>query len=165
MTKPLQRRPAYNHRARPLFWLLCLFPLAAQAAGQSAAPCAGSSAVQLHVTVTGARRVAGNVTFTLYGEDRSRFLAHHGSLAIQRVTLNSSEAEACFALSAPGIYAVATYHDENDNHHFDRTLLGLPAEGYGFSNNVTPAFGLPSFDSVRLQVGAGVTRIGIKLLY
>jgi uncharacterized protein (DUF2141 family) len=165
MTKPLQPRPAYNQRARRLIWLLCFFPLAAHAAGQSAMPCKGAGAVQLHVRVTGARRVAGNVTFTLYGEEPSRFLAHHGSLAIQRVTLSNSDAEACFALSAPGTYAVATYHDENNNHHFDRTLLGLPAEGYGFSNNVTPAFGLPSFDSVRLQVGAGETRISIKLLY
>ena len=68
-------------------------------------------------------------------------------------------------MSAPGTYAVAVYHDENDNHHFDRTLLGLPAEGYGFSNNVKPLFGLPSFASVTFPVGPTQTRIGITLIY
>lgn len=149
--------------------MLALSPVPACAAGQSAVTCSASAtqtaASRLHVLVTGAHRVAGNVTFTLYGEDPSRFLAHHGSVALQRVTLTGSTAEACFALSAPGTYAVAVYHDENDNHRLDRTLLGLPAEGYGFSNNVTPLLGLPSFGSVRLRIGPGDTRITIKLLY
>ena len=145
--------------------------MAAHAAGESATACAASGTgtdpdrPRLHVLVTGAHRVAGNVTFTLYGDDPSRFLAHHGALLVLRETLTGSTAEACFAVSAPGTYAVAVYHDENDNHRFDRSLLGLPAEGYGFSNNVTPLFGLPSFDSVRMTVGAGDTRTSIKLLY
>jgi uncharacterized protein (DUF2141 family) len=164
MIKPSQRRPAWC-----LLAMLALSPVPACAAGQSAVTCSASAtqtaASRLHVLVTGAHRVAGNVTFTLYGEDPSRFLAHHGSVALQRVTLTGSTAEACFALSAPGTYAVAVYHDENDNHRLDRTLLGLPAEGYGFSNNVTPLLGLPSFGSVRLRIGPGDTRITIKLLY
>ena len=164
MITPSPGRPAVC-----LLAALALSPLPARAAGQSAVACTVSGTEtapsRLHVLVTGAHRVAGNVTFTLYGEDPSRFLAHHGSVALQRVTLTGSTAEACFALSAPGTYAVAVYHDENDNHRFDRTLLGLPAEGYGFSNNVTPLFGLPSYGSVRLLVGRGDTRITIKLLY
>ncbi len=163
MTKPLPRRPANNHLALLIAALLA--PLQAHA-DQSATPCAGGSASpQLHVLATGAHSAAGNITFTLYGEDRSRFLAHHGSLALIRAPLTGGTAEACFALSAPGTYAVAIYHDENNNHHLDRTLLGLPAEGYGFSNNIKPLLGLPSFDSVRLRLGAADMNIAIKLIY
>ncbi len=139
-----------------------------RAAEQDAAPCApgGQDAgrPRLLVSVTGARPVAGNITFTLYGANPAAFLAHRGSLALSRVTLASSQAEACFSLSAPGAYAVAVYHDANDNHRFDRTLLGLPAEGYGFSNNVAPLL-LPSFQSARIAVPAGETRIAIRLIY
>jgi uncharacterized protein (DUF2141 family) len=169
MTSPLKRLPAHAVAALCLGGVLSLLPIAARAAGQSATACdasgTGPYAPRLHVVVTGVHRVAGNVTFTLYGDDPSRFLAHHGALKVLRTTLTGSTAEACFAVSAPGTYAVAVYHDENDNHRFDRTLLGLPAEGYGFSNNVTPLFGLPSFGSVRMTIAAGDTRISIKLLY
>ena len=108
--------------------------------------------------------MTGNITFTLYGSNPAAFLAHRGSIALTRVSLTSSQADACFALSAPGTYAVAVYHDANDNHHFDRTLIGLPAEGYGFSNNVVPLL-LPSFASARITVPAGDTRIVIRLIY
>ena len=33
-----------------------------------------------------------------------------------------------------GKYAIAIYHDKNDNDEFD-TFFGLPAEKYGFSKN------------------------------
>jgi uncharacterized protein (DUF2141 family) len=120
---------------------------------------------RLIVTATGARRVAGNVTFTVYGADPRKFLAHHGSIGLSRVMLAGTSAEACFVVSAPGTYAVAVYHDENNNHHFDRTLVGLPAEGYGFSNDAPALLGLPSFDGVKFTVKPGETRISIKLRY
>ncbi len=141
----------------------------AWAAGQSAGPCTGpgfpATAPHLNVTVTGARSVAGNVTFTLYGSDPAAFLAHRGSIALIRSPLSANQAAACFAVSAAGIYAVAVYHDENDNHHFDRTLIGLPAEGYGFSNDAPIRLGPPSFAAVRFQVGPGDNRIAIRLRY
>lgn len=31
-------------------------------------------------------------------------------------------------------YAVAVFHDENDNGKLDKNFLGIPKEGYGFSN-------------------------------
>ncbi len=148
---------------------VALAPLSARASSQSAAPCpaqdAPGSGPQLHVVVSGARRVAGNITFTLYGEDRAVFLKPHGSIALTRVTLSGTSAEACFVVSPSGTYAVAVYHDENDNHHFDRNFLGLPAEGYGFSNDAPTLFGPPSFDAARLTVRPGENRIFIRLRY
>ena len=47
----------------------------------------------------------------------------------------------------PGVYAVNAYHDENNNNKFDTNLLGLPLEGYGFSNDVRPTIKAPSFNS------------------
>lgn len=43
-----------------------------------------------------------------------------------------------------GNYAIAIYHDENENDNFDR-LISLPLESYGFSNNAEVFFGPPSF--------------------
>ena len=30
---------------------------------------------------------------------------------------------------------MAIYHDANGDHDFNRSLVGLPTEGFGFSNN------------------------------
>ena len=91
-----------------LLALLALAPpaLARPEDGPRVTACAAADAPagpRLHVTVTGARRVAGNVTITVYGPKPERFLASHAYLARQRVTLRTTSAEACFALAAPSM--------------------------------------------------------------
>jgi uncharacterized protein (DUF2141 family) len=44
---------------------------------------------------------------------------------------------------ANGSYAVAAYHDENNNNKLDKSFVGIPNEKYGFSNNVRGIFGPP----------------------
>ncbi len=109
--------------------------------------------------------MAGNITFTLYGSRPASFLAHKGSIAIDRITLTGVAADACFVVSTPGVYALAVYHDENNNHHFDRSLIGLPLEGYGFSNNAVIFMSPPSFASVRFTVQPGDNHVTMSLRY
>ena len=54
---------------------------------------------------------------------------------------------------SPGRYAVAAFHDANDNGELDTNLLGIPSEGYGFGNDASAAFGPPSFESAAVTVG------------
>ena len=140
-------------------------PAAPQAAAACDAGAVGPSWPRLDVVVTGMRRIAGNITLTAYGEDPARFLKHAGSLAITRVMLTGPVATLCVAVSRPGTYAIAIYHDENNNHHFDRNFLGLPVEGYGFSNDAPTMLGPPSFSAARITVEPGVHRIAIRLRY
>lgn len=44
---------------------------------------------------------------------------------------------------APGTYAIACFHDANNNNKIDRNFAGLPTEVYAFSNNVRGTFGPP----------------------
>lgn len=139
-----------------------------QPAIETARPCMPDdqhAAQRILATVTGARRVAGKIAFTLYGARPASFLAHGGSIAIARITLTGTTAKACFVVSTPGVYALAVYHDENDNHHFDRSLIGLPLEGYGFSNDAAIFLGPPSFASVRFTVRPGDNQVAMKLRY
>jgi uncharacterized protein (DUF2141 family) len=46
----------------------------------------------------------------------------------------------------PGKYAFKYIHDENNNEKLDTNWLGIPKEGYGFSNNAKGPFGPPSFE-------------------
>ncbi|MDO8289359.1 MAG: DUF2141 domain-containing protein [Parvibaculum sp.] len=65
----------------------------------------------------------------------------------------------------PGRYAVIVFHDENDNALLDMNALGIPIEGYGFSNNASGFFSAPSFDAAAVTVGSGETSISIALNY
>ncbi len=48
-----------------------------------------------------------------------------------------------------GDYSLAVYHDRNGNGRLDRKIFGLPAEPYGFSNDVRIRFGPPSWKATR----------------
>tara|TARA_R110001583_G_scaffold43548_1_gene138521 strand:+ start:11245 stop:11697 length:453 start_codon:yes stop_codon:yes gene_type:complete len=50
-----------------------------------------------------------------------------------------------------GEYAVKMYQDENDNTELDRNIMGIPKEGYGFSNNVG-MFGTPKYKEAKFIV-------------
>lgn len=52
----------------------------------------------------------------------------------------------------PGRYAFAFAHDEDGDGELDRDFLGIPSEGYGFSNDVRPALSLPSWQSAAFDV-------------
>jgi uncharacterized protein (DUF2141 family) len=47
----------------------------------------------------------------------------------------------------PGTYAMAVIHDENMNGKLDTNWLGIPTEGYGFSNDAQGVVGAPSFSA------------------
>ena len=66
---------------------------------------------------------------------------------------------------APGLYAVASYHDENGNGEFDQTWIGLPDEGLGFSNGAWIGFGPPDFEEAAVEIGADDRTIMVTLRY
>lgn len=144
---------------------LAALPSTAQTQETAPAGCTGPvSQTWLTVTVDDVRSGNGLIALTLYADDSSRFLVKRGSMYVTRVPAAAGATQACIFLPQPGVYALAVYHDEDGNQAFKRTGLGLPAEGFGFSNNPATLAGLPSFRSVRLNVArSGLsTRIRIK---
>lgn len=125
----------------------------AQAQSQAPAGCTGhASDTWVNVAVEDVRNGNGLVAVTLYADDASRFLAHHGSLYVGRVEAHPGTTRVCLFVPKPGVYGIAVYHDENANRKIDRSALGLPREGFGFSNDPSTLAGIPSFRSVRLAI-------------
>jgi len=69
------------------------------------------------------------------------------SKAFRKIKLDISgkKAAVLFTGLPAGNYAVSILHDENDDQKMNKNNLGIPKEGYGFSNNVVGAFGPPSW--------------------
>ena len=149
-----------------LFASMAFLGLATSALAATADDCEGrETQTKLTVQVTSVRAAKGEMAITVYPDDAKRFLAPHSKLARVRAVAQAPMTTACFWLPAPGFYAVAVYHDENANRDFDRTIVGLPAEGFAFSNDPPTPTALPPFKAVRFQVGAGETRLRVKLKY
>ncbi|MEQ8262379.1 DUF2141 domain-containing protein [Pseudohaliea sp.] len=60
-----------------------------------------------------------------------------------------------------GVYAIKLYHDANGNGELDTNMLGIPVEGYGFSNNAGRR-GPASFEDASVAVDRD-TQITIRL--
>ena len=134
-------------------------PFATAPAMAAPADCLGvPSDTWLNVSVEGLRNGNGLVTVAVYPDDSREFLAKGGTLKNNRFQASAPVTRACVFVPKPGVYAIAVYHDEDASRKLNRSGIGLPAEGYGFSNNPATVAGLPAFRSVRLNVPkAGLT--------
>jgi len=63
-----------------------------------------------------------------------------------------------------GTYAISLFHDENSNNKLDKNFLGIPKEGYGFSNNIRPAFRSATFEESKFKLYRDIS-LTIRLGY
>ena len=123
-----------------------------------------AAAAEIVVEIEGLRSRKGVVRIGLYDREAA-FPKKQGQVMHGAVTLGDGPASYVFHELAPGTYAISLYHDENTNDKFDFTWLGMPDEGYGFSNGARARFSAPSFTDAAIVVGPGGKSISIKLSY
>ena len=75
-----------------------------------------------------------------------------------KLTITNKTASVSFAGLASGNYAIAILHDENNDGKMNTNFLGIPKEGYGFSNNVMGTFGPPTFSKASFQYNANLIK-------
>ena len=127
--------------------------------------CEGEGSTKILVRVQELRSSDGLVTVELFNDNPEGFIKKLGRLERIRVNAVDGEAKACFLAPGPGTYAVALYHDENGNKKFDRNLIGIPTEGFGFSNNPGIAFGPPDHAEAAFDIGNDPVELQIKVRY
>ena len=103
-----------------------------------------ASAANLTVTVKDVRNANGSVLIAVY--DLSGFGKPELAKAKQKAGANAGEVKFVFQSLPAGKYAVAAIHDENGNGKLDRNSLGVPTEGWGFSNDAQGTAGPPNFN-------------------
>lgn len=63
-----------------------------------------------------------------------------------------------------GKYAISLLDDENENDDLDR-FLGIPTEGYGFSNNIKPFLSLPEYEDLLFDLDRDLTQLNLQIQY
>jgi uncharacterized protein (DUF2141 family) len=69
-----------------------------------------------------------------------------------------------FDLPKPGNYAIAILDDENSNGELDRNFLGIPVEGFGFSNNfVARGLNIPHYEDLLVTFDEGLNEVEVEI--
>src|SRR5512140_808247 len=148
-------------RARCVAWLLALMlsTLPALAFGQS--PCPG-----IHVKILNIRNSAGTVACALFeGPDGFPTEYLRAATNVMVIKIRKDQARCDFEDIPPGTYAMAVIHDENMNGKLDTNRLGIPTEGYGFSNDVKGVLGAPPFSAASFPYDGQTLDLTMSLHY
>ena len=100
-------------------------------------------ATDLTVVVKDVRNATGSVLIAVY--DQGSFGKPELAKAKQKANASNGEVKFVFHNLPAGKYAVSAFHDENGNGKLDKNSLGVPTEGYGFSNDAQGSGGPPKF--------------------
>lgn len=120
---------------------------------------------KLTVKIDGLKNQQGQICFSLF--KNSRGFPDNASSAVQAqcVTLAQAPLVLTFQNLEIGSYAIAIFHDANGDGTLNRNLLGVPTEGFGFSQNPEILTGPPRFgDSAVLVTGINTT-VQVELRY
>ncbi len=143
-----------------LFAVLVFASLPALAFAQS------SSCPGIHVKVLNIRNSTGTVDCALF--DSPEGFPIEALLSARKVMVMkvwNKEARCDFEEIPRGTYALAVFHDENMNGKLDTNWLGIPKEGYAFSNDGKALLGAPSFSAASFQYDGGIIDLTISLHY
>ena len=104
---------------------------------------------KLQVTVTHIKGEKGNIIVGIFDSDEN-FLKK--PLDGKMIKASGDSITVVFENLKPGRYAISVLHDANKNEDLDKNKLGIPKEGFGFSNNVIGAMGPPSFERAQFDL-------------
>lgn len=100
---------------------------------------------KLTIEVSPLRNNKGEVLLELSNEKGERTGGYAASIVEKRCIITVEN------LSS-GKYAFRYFHDEDKNKKLDTNFIGIPKEGFGFSNNAKGKFGPPSFKQMIFKV-------------
>lgn len=120
--------------------------------------------LQLRVRVSNLSNDEGVVAVALF-KNESDFPDQERALRGKLSKIKGKRASVVFRNLEAGIYAVAMLHDENENAEMDFNFLGMPLEGYGFSNDASATFGPPDFAEAAFRLRAKASVIDVKTRY
>lgn len=113
---------------------------------------------KIQVNLSGMHNANGKINFALYNSGSS---FNDPTQVYKSLILTPSVSTMSFTLDSipAGTYAFGVFHDENDNQQIDQNWLGIPTEGFAFSNNAMGSFGPPNYDQAKFVVLKSQTHV------
>lgn len=136
---------------------LTAFLMTAELVGRAPSP------GEVSIVVSGLRNSRGEVRICMT-RDPAHFPDCKGDPEALTRSIPAATPAVTLAAVPPGEYAIAIFHDENNNRRLD-TVFGIPREGFGFSRNPPLGFGAPRFSNVVIRIAPGLSRMNVRMQY
>jgi uncharacterized protein (DUF2141 family) len=118
----------------------------------------------LTVNVQNVPSAQGSIRMAVYNNEKS-FPSESQSFRGGALTLKPgiNSPQLTFDQLPFGNYAVAVYHDANNNGKMDKNTLGIPTEPYAFSNNIKVKWRAPKFQEAMFTLNTPNKEISVVL--
>jgi uncharacterized protein (DUF2141 family) len=123
----------------------------------------GNCALAIHVD--GLRNHKGKLGGAIFTSSDGWPEVNDKSFRHDHIDITGSTATLTFDHIPAGNYGVVVLHDENENQHLDRNLVGWPKEGFGFANNPHVALSAPPWKAALVHVTCPRTETTIHIIY
>ncbi|WP_299392291.1 DUF2141 domain-containing protein [uncultured Gelidibacter sp.] len=117
---------------------------------------------KLTLNITDIESVKGNIVIGVFNT-ADNFLKDGSAIKTYTYKVDATSKQIIISDLPKGEYAISMYHDENSDEECNRNFLGIPKEGYGFSNNVKPKFAAPTYNECKFVLTKDTT-LAIKML-
>lgn len=94
--------------------------------------------------VSGIKEVKGELVIGIFNNHKD-WLKKGSEFYKKKVKVTSNEETILFEDIPAGEYAISTYHDVNEDSKCNRSIIGYPTEGFGFSNKAKISIKAPGF--------------------
>lgn len=111
----------------------------------SFAPLIAFSQINLTIEIEELRNNKGKLLLELNDDNEQVIKGFSEEISNNKCTLTINDLK-------PGKYAFKFFHDENNDEKINTNFMGIPNEGYGFSNDAKGKFGPPSFTKMIFEV-------------
>jgi uncharacterized protein (DUF2141 family) len=131
-----------------------------------ALPILNLNAVEVEVTITGLRNAKGNIVIGVF-KDEATFQKEKAFLSksFRKEEIIEGKMKVTLSLE-PGVWGLSLLDDENSSGLMEYNFLGIPKEGFGFSDYYHSGFTKPKFKDFKFPVEKGQNKkILVKLRY
>ncbi|NNE00947.1 MAG: DUF2141 domain-containing protein [Pirellulaceae bacterium] len=116
----------------------------------------------LTLKVTGIKKKNGTLMVAAFADGQG-YPDHEQATHVQSFKVDTNDDSYTLVGLPPGNYAIAVYHDVDNNRQLNRALVGYPTEPYGFSNNARETFGPPDYTKAEFEAVIGQQTVPIQI--
>ena len=109
-----------------------------------------SSSSDININIDGIEELKGSMFIAVF-DDPASFPEFGKQYREMVIPVRSLELSHTFKDLPNHTYAVAVFHDINDNGILDKNALGIPLEPYGFSRNARARCSAPPFEDAKIE--------------
>jgi uncharacterized protein (DUF2141 family) len=119
----------------------------------------------LEIKLNSLKNTKGRICLTVFSGPKGFPAGGKGSSLKSSRCIAAKSATVTFTNLPLGNYAIAAIHDSNSDGKLNTSPLGVPSEGFGFSNNPPLRFGPASFADSQVFVSGTKTVVQIQMRY